>query len=75
MKINKEPIHRGSRDLVQDSREIRHHLRLIQEALGDRLFGDTVSASAVGSVTSVLEIKDSDGTVVGYIPLYGSYTP
>lgn len=74
-RINPEPLIRGPRDAVDDSREIRSAIRVLQFEVSELVFGEATSASALGTLAYVMKLELEDGTELGYLPIYDGYTP
>ena len=72
MKINREPLQRKEREAVEDSRDIRKHLRELQDEVKGKIqLGPEVNSSPVtGEPEDYVAAYDSDGNLLGYIPLY-----
>ena len=78
-KINREPISRQPRDIVQDSREIREHLADLQETVGT-LPGVVIelraseSASTAETIVARIPAYDAGGNLLGYIAVFEGMT-
>jgi len=76
-KINREPLVRTNREAVTDSREIREHLAELQEIVDGLSTATQVidlrareSGTAAEIITGKIPAYDSDGFIIGYIPVF-----